>query len=208
MELLKEAADSEACLLHDGKADYDDQETASMITDMSIYTDASLATTAASGTSFATTVGGRKGLKKDKQKKKKKNKVRQGSPEEEAQLAKYIISLSPLPEVCTETGQLSEFLVFIGHEDDATILQRSLKKLIDSQEEAAKDILANPPPGQSFELPYETREQIFNKAGLQILNTVDAFLSRQPDPDLQIQIKEAETSMRNVHWKWELLRDP
>lgn len=208
MEALKEAADAEANLLHDGRDDYNDQETASIITDMSIYTDASLATTAASGTSFATTVGGRKGLKNDKHKKKKKNKVRQGSPEEEAQLAKYILSLLPLPEVCTETGQLSEFLVFIGHEDDAAVLQRSLKTLIDNQAEAAKDILSHPPPGQSFELPYEVREQIFNKAGLQILNTVDASIASEACPELQIQIKESETSMRNAHWKWELLRDP
>lgn len=209
MEALKEAADADAELENrTNRGDYADEETASMITDMSVYTDASLATTTASGTSFATTVGGRKGLKKDKQKKKKKNKVRQGSPEEEAQLAKHILSLLPLPEVCTETGQLSEFLVFIGHEDDASILQRSLKTLIDRQAEAASDILSHPPPGKSFELPYEIRERIFNKAGLEILDIVDKSIFSQACPDLQIQIKEAELAMKNVHWKWELLRDP
>lgn len=207
MEALKKAADAEAKLQNAANGvEYDDQETASMITDMSIYTDASLATTTASGTSFATTVGGRKGLKKDK--KKKKNKVRQGSPEEEAQLAKHILSLLPLSDVCTETGQLLEFLVFIGHEDDAMMLQRSLKTLVDRQGEASKDILSHPPPGQSFELPYEIREQIFNKAGIDILDIVDTSMSGEACPELQVQIKEGEMSMRNAHWKWELLRDP
>ncbi|KAI8113033.1 hypothetical protein M9435_003039 [Picochlorum sp. BPE23] len=165
MDAMKAAADEEA-LLELVSKDHDpdlDQEAASVITDMSIYTDASLATTAASGTSFASTIGGRKTM--NKKKKKKKTKIRQGSPEEEAQLAQHILSLLPLPSVCNETGQLSEFLVFIGHEDDAAVLQRALKELIDQQSQACADILSHPPPGKSFDLPDSIREIVFNHGG-------------------------------------------
>lgn len=206
MDAMKTAADEEALLASkDHDADLD-QEAASVITDMSIYTDASLATTAASGTSFASTVGGRK--TSNKKKKKKKTKIRQGSPEEEAQLAQHILSLLPLPSVCTETGQLSEFLVFIGHEDDAAVLQRALKELIDQQSQACADILSHPPPGKSFDLPDSIREIVFNHAGMRGLHSVDQAMLQIASPDLQINVKEGEASMKSVHWKWELLRDP
>jgi len=175
-----------------------------------MYTDASMATSAATGTSFASTIGGRKGIKSknNDKKKKKKNRIRQGSPEEEAQLSHHILSLLPLPSVCTETGQLTEFLIFIGHEDDASVLQKALKALIDLQSEASADIISNPPPGKSLELPYSIREDIFNRAGLHALTIVEDSLLKQASSELQIQVKEAEASMKATNWKWELLRDP
>ena len=213
MDALKSAADAESDLpshMMELEAAYEN-DAASIITDLSMYTDASMATSAATGTSFASTIGGRKGIKSknnDRKKKKKRNKIRQGSPEEEAQLAHHILSLLPLPSVCTETGQLAEFLILIGHEDDASVLQKALKVLIELQSEASADIISNPPPGRSLELPYSIREDIFNRAGLHALTIVEDSLLKQASSDLQIQVKEAEASMKATNWKWELLRDP
>ena len=212
MDALKATADAESDLpLHMTELDAAyENDAASIITDLSMYTDASMATSAATGTSFASTIGGRKGIKSknNDKKKKKKNRIRQGSPEEEAQLAHHILSLLPLPSVCTETGQLTEFLIFIGHEDDASVLQKALKALIDLQSEASADIISNPPPGKSLELPYSIREDIFNRAGLHALTIVEDSLLKQASSELQIQVKEAEASMKATNWKWELLRDP
>lgn len=211
MEAIKAAADEEARALNLEKdRDYDlETEAASAISGLSIYTDASLAASTVSGTSLASTIGGRKGVPKNqkKHKKNRKKKIRQGSPEEEAQLAGYILSLVPLQSLCTEVGQLSEFLVLIGHEDDAAVLQSALKDAIDEQAKAAQDILKHPPPGEELELTESDRIEIFEKAGAAALIKVDQVIGRLPGPSIQLQVKEAESSMKHVHWKWELLRE-
>ena len=213
LETLKREADEEAraSMLLDNPDDDDMRtEAASAVSDFSMYTDASLATTM-STVSFASTIGGRKGAqgsKNQKKQKKGKKKIRQGSPEEEAQLAGYILTLVPLPSLCTEIGQLSELLVLIGHEDDAAILQSTLKTLIDTQGEASADILQNPPPGESLELPEALRQVVFDTAGIRGLSTLEQAASNTPSPSLQYKVQEAESSMKSVTWKWELLRDP
>ena len=212
MDAMKAAADAEARAKGlDMDRDNDlESEAASAVTGLSIYTEASLAQSTATGTSMASTIGGRKGGQfpkhGNKGKQKKKKKIRRGSPEEEAELGNHILSLLPLPSVCTEIGQLAEFLVLIGHEDDAFILQNALKDLIDIQSRAAQDILEHPPPGKELLIPDSVRFTVFEKSGLDALMAMDEALSTLAGPQLQVQIKDSETSMKNIHWKWELLR--
>lgn len=212
LETLKKEADEEAraSMLLDEADDDIRTEAASAVSEFSMYTDASLATSM-STVSFASTIGGRKGVqgsKNQKKQKKGKKKIRRGSPEEEAQLAGYILSLVPLPSLCLEIGQLSELLVLVGHEDDAAILQSTMKRLIDTQGEASADILKNPPPGESLDLPDALRQVVFDTAGIKGLSTLEQAAINTPSPSLQVKVQEAESSMKNVTWKWELLRDP
>ena len=194
---------------HDTSMDLNDDafvDTASMATDMSMFsllTDAT-ATSTSTFASFASTVGGRQ--KVGKRQSKKRNKIRRGSPEEEDQLARFILTLLPKANICEECGQLSEFLVFIGHEDDAIKLQSSLKALIDKASVAAEDVLASPPPGKQMILPYEVREGIFNESGPSTLLKVDRHVASVANAELQLQVQEGKTEMSQTGWKWELLR--
>ena len=206
MEVLEIERDAATAAAMDDDAFVD---TASMATDMSMFsmlTDATAATGASTSTfaSLASTVGGRR---KNRQKKpKKKNKIRRGSPEEEDQLAKHLLTLFPKANVCEQTGQLAEFLVYVDHEDDAEKLQSSLKALIDKATAAAEDVVAQPPPGRKMTLPYRVREDIFNEAGPAVLLKVDRHIASVAEADLQVQVEEGKTAMSSTGWKWELLR--
>lgn len=180
-------------------------DTASVATDMSMFsmlTDAT-ATSTSTFASFASTVGGRRSGKRQP---KKKSKIRRGSPEEEDQLTRHLLTLLPKANICEECGQLTEFLVYIGHEDDAVRLQASLKGLIDRATAAADDVLAFPPPGRKMFLPYAVREGIFDEAGPATLLRVDHHVASVADAELQVQVQEGKTAMSQTGWKWEMLR--
>lgn len=182
-------------------------DTASVATDMSMFsmlTDAT-ATSTSTFASFASTVGGRRSGKRQP---KKKNKIRRGSPEEEDQLVRHLLTLLPKANACEECGQLAEFLVYIGHEDDAARLQASLKALIDKASAAADDVLAVPPPGSQMVLPYAVREGIFDEAGPATLLRVDHHVATVADAELQVHVQEGKTAMSQAGWKWEMLRRP
>lgn len=180
-------------------------DTASVATDMSMFsmlTDAT-ATSTSTFASFASTLGGRRSGKRQP---KKKNKIRRGSPEEEDQLVRHLLTLLPKANVCEECGQLAEFLVYIGHEDDATRLQASLKALIDTASAALDDVLAFPPPGRKMVLPYAVREGIFDDVGPATLLRVDHHVASVAEAELQVQVQEGKTAMSHNGWKWEMLR--
>jgi elongator complex protein 1 len=213
LQELREKRLAMESLESDGKHDELDDDafldTASVATDMSMfsmYTDASVATATSTSTfaSFASTIGGRR--KQTKDKKKKKNKIRRGGPEEENQLARHILTLLPQANICEECGQLAEFLVYIGHEDDAFKLQNSLKILTDKATKAAEDIVSHPPPGRTMELPYHVREGIFNSLGPAALIQVDRAVATVAEPALQVQVETGKSNMRDASWKWEILR--
>ena len=68
---------------------------------------------------------------------KKGPRIRQGSPEEEEALVSHILSLAPTAQLCSEVGQLTEMLIFLGHEADARNLQALLSKVLVKQKAAA-----------------------------------------------------------------------
>jgi len=110
-------------------------EAPSLASDMSAYTDRTGFTSAASGTSVASTVGGRK--KKDKKKNKNnRSGLRAGSPTEERDLAKHVMNLMPIARTLEEVGELLELLVLLGHEGDARTLQRVASEAIDAHDAA------------------------------------------------------------------------
>lgn len=193
-------------------------EVESMVSGLSAYTMGTAVGTATIGGSGASsvsvwTVGGRKKDKrKDKGKKgKSSRKIRHGSPEEEAQLALHVLSLSPLPELCAEVGQLTELLVMLGHAADAELLQRKLKLLIDSQAEAARDVVNNPSPGQGLVIPDAAKRMALAAAGLAgpaAMRALETAARAVAGPEVQRRAAEAEAALRGVHWKWEVLRDP
>lgn len=63
--------------------------------------------------------------------------IRQGSPQEEEALVGHIVSLAPTPQTCTEVSQLTEMLIFLGHEADARKLQALLSEVLTNQKAAA-----------------------------------------------------------------------
>ena len=196
-----------------GRERDDDMESdaASMISGMSMYTDATM--TAIGGGSrqssaSVTTVGGKRSKAKKQSKKNKSNKIRQGSPEEESQLGKHLLSLAPLPSVCAETGQLTETLVILGHEDDAAKLQRSLKAFIDVHEAAIDDLVANPPPGMGLEVGRGSIERAFVVGGRTAVVALEAAAAELAGAELQRKAVESEAAMKGSDWKWEILRDP
>lgn len=204
MEVLEGHRDASIIAAMDEDAFVD---TASVATDMSMYsmlTDATSATGTSTSTfaSFTSTVGGRRKHKQPK----KKNKIRRGSPEEEDQLANHVLGLLPTANACEQTGQLAEFLVYIGHEDDAVKLQASLKALIDEATMASDDIARSPPPGCRMVLPYAVREGIFNEAGPAVLLKVDRGVGQVAEAGLQRRVEAGKATMASTGWKWELLR--
>ena len=64
-------------------------------------------------------------------------KIRQGGPDEEANLAHHLIGLAPSARQCQEAGQLTEVLIMLGHEADARKLQNLLSDVIALQHGAA-----------------------------------------------------------------------
>lgn len=73
-----------------------------LATDMSAYTDRSVATGSSLHSSGrpASTVGGRVAQRGKKQR--GRGKIRQGTPEEEQQLAVLLSELAPTPELCSQ----------------------------------------------------------------------------------------------------------
>ena len=69
---------------------------------------------------------------------KKGPRIRQGSPQEEEALISHILSLAPTPQLCSEVGQLTEMLIFLGHEADARNLQAQLSRVLVEQKAAAE----------------------------------------------------------------------
>lgn len=186
-------------------------EAASMVSGFSMYTDATM--TAAGGgsrmsTASVTTVGGKRAKRQSNKSKRKSGRIRQGSPEEESQLGKHILSLAPLPSVCAETGRLAETLVMLGHEDDAAKLQRSLKKLVDLHKAAVDDLVANPPPGMGMEIGRIAYERAMAMGGTVAVAALQAAAAEMAGPDLQRKVAESEAAMKGSDWKWEILRDP
>ena len=200
-----------------GNGDEDMQtEADSMISGMSIYTDATFtikpggsSRVGGGSTASVTTVGGRRSSKKRNKGKNRSNKVRQGSPEEEAQLGRHLLSLAPLPGVCTEVGQLVEVLVMLGHEEDAVTLHRSLKTLIDAHAAAVEYLLAHPPLGMSLDIGQRAKERAFEiGGGFAAVAAVEAAVAAVPGAELQKRAAEVEMTMKETHWKWDILRDP
>ncbi len=192
-------------------------EADSMISGLSIYTDATFtirpggSNRVGGGSSSAsvTTVGGRRSSKKKNKGKSKSSKVRQGSPEEEAQLGRHVLSLAPLPNLCTEVGQLVEVLVVLGHEEDASTLHRSLKALIDTHTAAVEDLLAHPPLGLSLDIGIAAKEKAYQTGGgIAAVVALEAAVAEVPGAELQKKAAEVEIAMKATHWKWDILRDP
>ena len=69
---------------------------------------------------------------------KKGPRIRQGSPQEEEALVSHILSLAPTVQTCSEVGQLTEMLIFLGHEADAHKLQALLSEVLMKQQAAAE----------------------------------------------------------------------
>jgi elongator complex protein 1 len=193
-------------------------EAPSVVSGLSAYT---LGTTAtgASGVSgsgaSALTLGGRRAGKKKQQKKKKSKKIRQGSPEEEAELGRLLLSLAPQPSLCTEVGELEELLVMLGHEEDAAKLQNGLKELIDAQQDAVRELIEHPPPGMGLHLGADMDGcgaiRTANLGGGMVAVAAEALegvLSNVAGPDLRARAAESEALLKGVHWKWEVLRGP
>ncbi|KAK2076905.1 hypothetical protein QBZ16_005133 [Prototheca wickerhamii] len=157
------------------------------VSGLSVYSSASTAarsgaTTAAS--SSASTVGGkRRQSAKSRRKAASRGRVRQGSPEEERQLATVLLDLAPGAALLAEMGQLLELLVVLGHEPDARRLQRALGALCAAQDEAADEVLADPPPG---------------------MRAPDAAL---PSDELRWRVACARAQAGAVGWKCDILRD-
>jgi elongator complex protein 1 len=193
-------------------------EADSMISGLSIYTDATFTIKPGgssrvggngSSTASVTTVGGRRSSKKKNKGKSKSSKVRQGSPEEEAQLGRHVLSLAPLPNLCTEVGQLVEVLVMLGHEEDAVLLHRSLKTLIDAHTAAVEDLLAHPPLGLSLDIGMPAKEKAFEiGGGMAAVIALEAAVAVVPGAELQKRAAEIEIATKATHWKWDILRDP
>ncbi|EFJ51885.1 hypothetical protein VOLCADRAFT_87528, partial [Volvox carteri f. nagariensis] len=157
----------------------------SLVSGLSIYTDATgrpgLTT---SGTSSASsrapsTVGGRQAHKQEKKLKKAGNRIRQGSPMEEASLVSHVHGLAPRAAILEEAGQLGELMVLLGHQEDARTLQRAVAAWQAAYQEARKNMAANPVPVDG---PPHARAEM------------ERLL--QPAPDTS-----------NLAWKWEVLRD-
>jgi hypothetical protein len=70
--------------------------------------------------------GGKRAGKKQARVKNRSSKIRQGGPQEEAQLGEHLAQLGPSPALLEEAGQLAELLVLLGHLADARLLQRQL----------------------------------------------------------------------------------
>jgi len=190
-------------------------EADSMVSGLSIYTDATFtikpggsSRVGGSSTASVTTVGGRRSSKKKNKGKSKSSKVRQGSPEEEAQLGRHVLSLAPLPNLCTEVGQLVEVLVMLGHEDDAATLHKSLKILIDTHTAAVEHLLTHPPLGLSLEASTVAKERAYDTGGTAAVVALEAAMAEVPGAELQKRAAEVEIATKATHWKWDILRDP
>ncbi|KAG2445393.1 hypothetical protein HXX76_000015 [Chlamydomonas incerta] len=191
------AADEEADA---AGVDFDAQSDAmSIVSGLSVYTDATHTAPPGSGAASASgtgssrapsTLGGRRAQGGGKKKKAGASRIRQGSPMEEASLCAHLHSLAPRPSALTgaaggggggggEAGQLLELLVLLGHADDARALQRAVAAWQAAYQSARADMAAHPVP---VEGPPHAREEL------------ERLLTPAPDTS-------------DVAWKWEVLRD-
>ena len=130
----------------------------------------------------------------------KGTRIREGSPEEEQQLAGHLLSLAPTEGACAEAGQLCELLVLLGHEPDARLLQQRMAALVAATQEVGQDLLAHPPRGMGLELPPGLLLPLLQHAA------VAAALAAQPGLDLQQRVAAAAKAAA-VSWKWDILRE-
>ena len=107
-----------------------EEEEASTVAGLSLYTDRTQLVTTKATSSAALTAGGKKPRKSSKSKKAKKFKIKQGSPEEEAALIAHLHQLHPDASLMQDVSQLMELLIFLGFFDDARRLQSSLDGFI------------------------------------------------------------------------------
>jgi hypothetical protein len=146
MRAALDAADADAAARAEGGAlDGGDaaSEAPSVISGFSIYTDATTAApgggggtpSSAGGSSAAapsappSTLGGRRAWSKKRSGRRAARalqKVKAGSPQEEAALRLHLAGLGPQGHSLEEAGQLGELLCMLGHLDDAQKLQRAL----------------------------------------------------------------------------------
>lgn len=191
-------------------------ETASVVSNFSVYTDRTLggasAISAISGMTgvSSSTLGGRRAWAAKKKESKAKRRIRQGTASEEAHLAKHVLSLTPLPSLCTEVGQLSEALVWLGRESNARSLQRALKTVIDAIRDASEDILSNPPPGEGLMVTQQMARDVLTAVGGHVVGVtaLEHVAGKIPSRDLQKRVAQNEARLAGLHWKWEILRDP
>jgi elongator complex protein 1 len=224
---LRQKRETLAAAVHLSASDFDggpfrededmQTEADSMVSGLSIYTDGTFTIKPGGGsrvgggssTASVTTVGGRRSSKKNRKGKSKSSKVRQGSPEEEAQLGRHVLSLAPLTNLCTEVGQLVEVLVTLEHEEDAATLHQSLKSLIDAHTAAVEDLLAHPPLGLSLDVGIAAKEKAYETGGgIAAVVALEAAVAAVPGAELQKRAAEVEITTKTTHWKWDILRDP
>lgn len=197
---------------HFGDVDALASEAASVVSGLSVYTDAtrvgsgSFSTSAGGSGVSVTTVGGRR-RSGTSSKTARRRKIRQGSPEEEAELGRLLLGLAPLPAVLTEAGELTELLVMLGHEQDAAEVQRALKALTDAHREAVDDLLAHPPPGMGLALSSDAIARAAEVSGPVGVEGLRAVASVVPGLELQRRAAELEAEAKSGNWKWEVLRD-
>ncbi|GIL52022.1 hypothetical protein Vafri_7984, partial [Volvox africanus] len=170
-----------------GMADDLQSDVVSLVSGLSIYTDAtaqghggSMVASGASASSRApSTVGGRKAHRQGKKLQKAGTRIRQGSPLEEASLVSHVHGLAPRAVVLEEAGQLGELLVLLGHQEDARTLQRAIASWQAAYQEAREDMAAHPVPVIG---PPHARAE------------------------MERLLKPAEDTS-SIAWKWEVLRD-
>jgi elongator complex protein 1 len=141
------------------------------------------------------------------QSKSQSSKIRQGSPQEEEQLAEHVLGLAPHAATCAEVGALAELLVVLGHAADAALLQQRLGSLVAAQAAAAADVLAHPPPALALSLPRDAAASLAAAAGPPAAAAAAAALAGLPGAALQQRVAAAEAAVREAHWKWDLLRE-
>lgn len=140
------------------------------------------------------------------QSKSKSSRIRQGSPQEEEQLALHLLGLAPAAHTCAEVGQLAEVLVVLGHAADAALLQQRLGLLVERQAAAAADVLAHPPPTLAFTLPRVQRDELVAALGPAGAAAAAGVLAGLPGAELQRRVEAAGVAVREARWKWDILR--
>lgn len=151
----------------------------SLASGMSAYTDRTGLTSVVSGTSAASTVGGRKAKRRKDKNKNKRSSLRAGSPTEERDLSLHVLTLAPLPKTLEEIGELLELLVLLGHESDARTLQRVVGECVETYAAAHVD-------------------------AEQSLKELKAIAKAQGEPLEPFEPKDANAAA--TEWKWSLLR--
>ncbi|KAL4852847.1 Elongator complex protein 1 [Chlorella vulgaris] len=174
----------------------------SMVSGLSMYTDNThTGATMTTGTSLASTVGGKRRPQRRNKNKSQGSKIRQGGPQEEQQLAEHLLSLAPSATTCGEFGQLAELLVLLGHAPDAALLQQRLATLVQEQAAVSADILAHPPPSMALALPRQQLQALALSAGQAAAAAVAAALGDMPGAAVLQRVAAAEAAVREAHWK-------